>query len=327
MTPHRAGVGKTANASPEPRNRPSVSRDVGRQGSHAVRWRTCHRGSAAGARACRNARRDPSRNPCRHATIATGTGTALSPIRGSPGSRAQATSSPQPFQIFPESIDFPEMGPNKERPVGSSSRHGRNRKGMVDRSSGWRVLEPPPDYTGYAICARTGEDNAMADEQQPTSGNRELTTQIVTAYIRKNPIGADALPAMISAVHEALGRLGTPPEDPVVERTPAVPIRRSVHRDYVVCLECGHRGQMVRRHLAAAHGLTVEEYRARWNLSADHAMIAPVYSERRSTMAKQLGLGGRRGRSAQTAAVLELETARQPAPKRRGRPKSAATPA
>jgi predicted transcriptional regulator len=167
----------------------------------------------------------------------------------------------------------------------------------------------------------------MADEQQPTSGNRELTTQIVTAYIRKNPIGADALPALISAVHEALGRLGTVPEEPVVERTPAVPIRRSVHRDYVVCLECGHRGQMVRRHLAAAHGLTVNEYRARWNLPADHAMIAPAYSERRSTMAKQLGLGGRRGRSIARTAVPEMEKPAQPAPKRRGRLRSAATPA
>jgi predicted transcriptional regulator len=88
----------------------------------------------------------------------------------------------------------------------------------------------------------------MADEQQPASEKRELTTQIVTAYIRKNPIGADALPALISAVHEALGRLGTPPGEPVVKLTPAVPIRRSIYRDYVVRLECGRKGSMVRRH-------------------------------------------------------------------------------
>jgi predicted transcriptional regulator len=167
----------------------------------------------------------------------------------------------------------------------------------------------------------------MADEQQPASGNRELTTQIVAAYIRKNPVGADALPALIYAVHEALGRLGTPPEEPVVELTPAVPIRRSVTRDYIVCLDCGYRGQMLRRHLTSAHGLTVEGYRTRWNLSTDHAMTAPGYSERRSTVAKQFGLGRMQGRSAATAAVPEMGNPAQPAPKRRGRPRSAATPA
>ena len=74
------------------------------------------------------------------------------------------------------------------------------------------------------------------------------------------------------------------------ERTPAVPIRQSVHRDYVICLECGWRGQMLRRHIANGHELTVEQYRTRWNLSRDHPMTAPGYSERRSTLAKQAGL-------------------------------------
>src|SRR6266478_291789 len=86
-----------------------------------------------------------------------------------------------------------------------------------------------------------------------------------------------------------------------------VPIRRSVHRDYVVCLECGWRGQMLRRHIAG-HGLSVEQYRARWSLRPDHPITAPDYSERRSTIAKQLGLGRTREASVETKAVSEMET-------------------
>jgi predicted transcriptional regulator len=96
-----------------------------------------------------------------------------------------------------------------------------------------------------------------------------------------------------------------------------------VHRDYVVCMDCGWKGQMLKRHLMAAHGLSVDAYRARWNLPRDHTTTAPAYSERRSTMAKQFGLGRTRGASAETMAVPETETATQPSPKRRGRPRSA----
>ena len=103
------------------------------------------------------------------------------------------------------------------------------------------------------------------------------------------------LASLISTVHEALGRLGRPTAEPTGERTPAVSIRRSVRRDHVVCLDCGWRGQMLRRHLTSTHGLTVDAYRARWNLPSKHAMTAPAYSELRSTMAKQIGLGQTRG--------------------------------
>jgi predicted transcriptional regulator len=106
-----------------------------------------------------------------------------------------------------------------------------------------------------------------------------------------------------------------------------VSIRRSVQRDYVVCLDCGYRGQMIRRHLMTAHGLTVDAYRARWNLPRDHALVAPAYSERRSGLAKQLGLGRHGRASAEVAMVPETETAPQPSPKRRGRSRSKATTA
>jgi predicted transcriptional regulator len=169
----------------------------------------------------------------------------------------------------------------------------------------------------------------MSDKSLSASANRELTAEIVAAYVRRNQIVAEQLGTLISTVHQALSDLGKPAAEAVVERTPAVSIRRSVQRDYVVCIECGWRGKMVRRHLGTAHGLTVDAYRARWNLSRDHAMVAPAYSARRSGLAKELGLGRHGRASAEVAMVPEAETATapQPSPKRRGQPRSKATTA
>jgi predicted transcriptional regulator len=155
----------------------------------------------------------------------------------------------------------------------------------------------------------------------------ELTTNIVAAFVRRNQIGADQLAVIISTVHQALVGLGKPASEANEERTPAVPIRRSVHRDYVVCLECGWRGQMLRRHLATGHGLSVDQYRARWNLSREHPITAPNYSERRSGLAKQLGLGrGRRASREEPEPVApEIPPAPQPRSRRRGRPRSVTT--
>ena len=136
----------------------------------------------------------------------------------------------------------------------------------------------------------------MADEPPAASLDRELTTDIVAAYVRRNAIASDQLATLISTVHRALLGLGKPAAETETERTPAVPIRRSVHRDYVVCLECGWRGQTLRRHLTSRHGLSADQYRARWRLPREHPITAPSYSERRSGLAKQLGLG--RGRRA-----------------------------
>ena len=93
------------------------------------------------------------------------------------------------------------------------------------------------------------------------------------------------MPVLISTVHQALVGLGKSATETEGERTLAVPIRRSVHRDYLVCLECGWRGQMLGRHLATGHRLSVQQCRARWKLTREHEMTAPVYSERRSGLA------------------------------------------
>ena len=116
---------------------------------------------------------------------------------------------------------------------------------------------------------------------------------IVSSYVRHHQIGPDQLVRLIVEVHQALANLrrGAPPvQEP---RKPAVPIRRSVQQDYVVCLECGYRAQTLRRHLRVAHDLEDADYRTRWKLPADHPLIAPSYSARRSRIAKEIGLGRR----------------------------------
>jgi len=139
----------------------------------------------------------------------------------------------------------------------------------------------------------------MSDEPQPLIG--ALAAKIVAAYVRRNLVQADQLPTLISTIYAALGKLGKTVEPEQVAPMPAVPIRRSVERGVVVCLECGWRAKMLRRHLAVQHGLRPEQYRQRWKLASDHPLTAPIYSEQRATFAKQMGLGRRgRGRSAAT---------------------------
>ena len=117
-----------------------------------------------------------------------------------------------------------------------------------------------------------------------------LTTKIVTSYVRHHAVGTDQVSELISSVHQALGQLGQPIQ-PQEALTPAVSIRRSVNRDHVVCLDCGYRGKMLRRHIATRHGLNRADYLKRWGLKSDHLLTAPGYSEQRSMLAKELGLG------------------------------------
>ena len=117
-----------------------------------------------------------------------------------------------------------------------------------------------------------------------------LTAKIVRGYVRHHRLGPDQLPDLIASIHQALGQLGQQVQ-PAEVLTPAVSIRQSVRHDYVVCLDCGYRGKTLRRHLRVRHGLNGDEYRRRWGLRSDHPLTAPAYSEQRSTLAKELGLG------------------------------------
>jgi predicted transcriptional regulator len=113
---------------------------------------------------------------------------------------------------------------------------------------------------------------------------------IVSSYVRHHTLRPEQLSDLITTVHHALSRLGQPIQREEV-LTPAVSVRRSVHQDYVVCLDCGYRGKMLQRHISTRHALNKDEYLKRWGLRSDHPLTAPAYSERRSTLAKALGLG------------------------------------
>ena len=119
--------------------------------------------------------------------------------------------------------------------------------------------------------------------------NQRHTTDIVAAYVRHNSVATDQISGLINAVHSTLNGLG----NVVVEgppRVPAVSVRRSVRPDHIICIECGYKGQMLKKHLQSRHGLSVAEYRSRWNLASDYPMTGPNYSERRSQLAKSIPL-------------------------------------
>lgn len=120
----------------------------------------------------------------------------------------------------------------------------------------------------------------------------DLTVQIVSAHISHNSVASAALPGMIQAVYRSLADMDKPPPD-ASRRTPAVPINRSVFEDHIVCLEDGKRLKMLKRHLKAVYNLTPEQYRQRWGLPANYPMVAPEYARRRSTLAREIGLGNR----------------------------------
>jgi predicted transcriptional regulator len=131
--------------------------------------------------------------------------------------------------------------------------------------------------------------------------NLHSTAMIVSSYVRHHTLRPEQLSDLIIAVHHALSNLGQPVQTEEV-LTPAVSVRRSVHHDYVVCLDCGYRGKMLQRHISTRHALNRDEYLKRWGLRSDHPLTAPAYSERRSTLAKALGLG-RKSKAAMLPAV------------------------
>ena len=144
---------------------------------------------------------------------------------------------------------------------------------------------------------------------------QHLTTEIVAAYVRHNPIATDQISGLINAVHSTLTGLGKE----VVEelpRLPAVSVRRSVRPDHIICIECGYRGQMLKKHLQSRHGLSVAEYRSRWKLLSDYPMTAPNYSERRSQLAKSTGLGRKRGRPGSMPAAPSVTKPEKSSPRR-----------
>ena len=125
----------------------------------------------------------------------------------------------------------------------------------------------------------------------------DLTATIVSAYVSNNPTPASELPALIGQIHAALLRVSTGrTELPLEPAKPAVPVKKSMTADYLICLEDGKRFKSLKRHLRTQYGMTPEQYRDKWGLPADYPMVAPNYAAARSQLAKQMGLGQQRRR-------------------------------
>ncbi len=118
-----------------------------------------------------------------------------------------------------------------------------------------------------------------------------LTADIVAAHVTNNSVAISDISLLIRSVHDALAGLATAAVPVAEPQEPAVSVRASVKPDHIVCLEDGKKMTMLRRHLATDHGMTPDEYRAKWNLPKDYPMSAPNYSERRRVLAKEIGLG------------------------------------
>ena len=131
----------------------------------------------------------------------------------------------------------------------------------------------------------------MGDPAKSAS-TAELTAEIVSAYVSNNETALSDVAALITAVAGQLSRIGTAPEPVEVEKPePAVPIRRSIQRDHLLCLVCGKPQKVLKRHLAVRHDLTPGQYRERFGLKPDYPMAAPSYVQRRREVALQTGLG------------------------------------
>jgi predicted transcriptional regulator len=121
-----------------------------------------------------------------------------------------------------------------------------------------------------------------------------LAARIVAAHVSNNAVESDVLPGLIRDVYTTLAGMGqdlATPAEPADKRQPAVPIKKSVFPDHIVCLEDGKKLKMLKRHLKTAFGLTPEQYRERWGLPHDYPMVAPSYASHRSKLAKKIGLG------------------------------------
>ena len=163
-----------------------------------------------------------------------------------------------------------------------------------------------------------------AETAKPAASNYiEVVADLVSAYVSNNSMRASDLPDFIVSIHASIqqlaaGQVETPPAPPPV---PAVPIKKSLTQDHIICLEDGKKFRSLKRHLGTVYNMTPDEYRAKWGLPKDYPMVAPGYSEIRSKLAKDIGLGQQRSEAAETPAPAAAEPE---APKTRGRKRAAA---
>jgi predicted transcriptional regulator len=149
---------------------------------------------------------------------------------------------------------------------------------------------------------RTMSDKTIADVLG-------LTAQIVSAHVAKNQIATETLPALIQLVYHSLATAGEVEVKPETQ-APAVPVKKSVFPEFIICLEDGKKLKMLKRHLKTSYNMTPDEYRTKWGLSRDYPMVAPVYAAHRSTLAKKIGLGRRPAIEPAEPAVAQLPARR-----------------
>lgn len=149
-------------------------------------------------------------------------------------------------------------------------------------------------------------------EETPHTDLMGLTAEIVAAHVSNNPVPLTDLPNLIQEVYRTLASVGQPVALPQPERPqPAVPVKKSITPEYLICLEDGKKLKMLKRHLQTSYGMSPDQYRERWGLNHDYPMVAPNYAKHRSTLAKKIGLGtkprgrppGSRRREAVAAAI------------------------
>ena len=124
-----------------------------------------------------------------------------------------------------------------------------------------------------------------------THGILDVTARIVAAHLSNNPVEAAALPSLIQSVYRTLSSVDEPETAAAAAQLPAVPVKKSVFPDFIVCLEDGKKLKMLKRHLQTSYNLTPDDYRTKWGLPRDYPMVAPNYASTRSALAKQIGLG------------------------------------
>ena len=138
-----------------------------------------------------------------------------------------------------------------------------------------------------------------------------LTAQIVAAHIGHNQVATDALPALIQSVYQSLSTVETPQAKPAAAQAPAVPIKKSVFPDFIICLEDGKKLKMLKRHLKTSYNMTPADYREKWKLPNDYPMVAPSYASHRSSLAKSSGLGRKRAETEDAQPPVTLVPARR----------------
>jgi predicted transcriptional regulator len=172
------------------------------------------------------------------------------------------------------------------------------------------------------LDAVQGNDPSITDERMTMSESAEqgqlleLTAQIVSAHVGHNEVPQDTLPTLMRSVYATLAGTQKPSAEVAEKPQPAVPVKKSVFPDFIICLEDGKKLKMLKRHLQTTYQLTPAQYREKWGLPHDYPMVAPSYAERRSVLAKTIGLG-RKPKAAAPAPI--------PAPRKTvGRPRKAA---